>query len=287
MDAADGALEEVMRLVARIRARWPHTRVVLRADSSFARDHLMVWCEANGVDYVLGLARNERLVATIESELSHVLAKSRRTGKLERRFKSFLWMTRSTWSRARRVVAKAEATQGQANPRFVVTSLARKACKARHLYEKVHCARGDMENRIKECQLDLFADRTSSATMRANQLRLWFYALLCAVRRIGLHDTALADATCGTICLRLLKIGALVRISVRRIKIAMASACTLAHDWARAAARLTASTSPRRPKKTPTSRAPPGATNLRVSRPTKHKTALPVALGISSVRNPG
>ncbi len=249
MDAAAGALEEVARLVARIRARWPHTRIVLRADSGFARDNLMVWCEANGVDYVLGLARNERLVAAIESELDRAVAKSRRTGKPERRFKSFMWMTRSTWSRERRVVAKAEATQGEANPRFVVTSLARKACKARHLYEKVYCARGDMENRIKECQLDLFADRTSTATMRANQLRLWLYSmayvLLCAVRRIGLHDTALADATCGTIRLRLLKVGALVRISVRRIKIAMASACPVAHDWTRAAVRLTAAAAAR------------------------------------------
>ncbi len=249
MDAADGALEEVARLVARIRARWPRTRIVLRADSGFARDDLMAWCEANGVDFVFGLARNERLVAEIESELDRAVAKSRRTGKPERRFKSFMWMTRSTWSRGRRVVAKAEATQGEANPRFVVTSLARKACKAKHLYEKVYCARGDMENRIKECQLDLFADRTCAATMRANQLRLWFYSmayvLLCAMRRIGLHDTALADATCGTIRLKLLKIGALVRISVRRIKIAMASACPVAQDWTRAAVRLTAAANAR------------------------------------------
>src|SRR5216117_69466 len=153
-----------------------------------------------------------------------------------------MWMTRSTWSRRRRVVAKAEATQGEANPRFVVTSLARKACKAKYLYEKVYCARGDMENRIKECQLDLYADRTSAATMRANQLRLWFYSmayvLLCALRRIGLRDTDFANATCGTIRLKLLKIGALVRVSVRRIRIAMASACPAAQDWGRAAIRL-------------------------------------------------
>jgi hypothetical protein len=249
MDAADGALEEVARLVARIRACWPRTRIVLRADSGFARDDLMAWCEANGADFVFGLARNERLVAEIESELDRAVAKSRRTGKPERRFKSFMWMTRSSWSRRRRVVAKAEATQGEANPRFVVTSLARKACKAKHLYEKVYCALGDMENRIKECQLDLFADRTCAATMRANQLRLWFYSmayvLLCAMRRIGLHDTALADATCGTIRLKLLKIGALVRISVRRIKIAMASACPVAQDWTRAAVRLTAAANAR------------------------------------------
>jgi hypothetical protein len=141
------------------------------------------------------------------------------------------------------VVAKAEVTQGEANPRFIVTSLARTACKPRYLYEKVYCARGDMENRIKECQLDLFADRTSTATMRANQLRLWFhsvaYVLLCALRRIGLHDTALANATCGSIRLKLLKVGALVRISVRRIRIAMASACPVAREWSLAVRRVT------------------------------------------------
>jgi hypothetical protein len=242
MDAAAGAIEEVARLVARIRTRWPRTRILLRADSGFARDDLMTWCEANGVDFVFGLARNERLVGEIATELELAAAKSRRTGQPERRFKSFMWMTRSTWSRQRRVVAKAEATQGEANPRFIVTSLTRTACKAKPLYETVYCARGDMENRIKECQLDLYADRTSAATMRANQLRLWFYSmayvLLCALRRIGLHDTGLAEATCGTIRLKLLKIGALVRISVRRIKIAMASACPAAQDWGRAAIRL-------------------------------------------------
>ena len=242
LDAAAGAVEEVGRVVARIRARWPRTRILLRADSGFARDDLMAWCEENGVDFLFGLAQNERLIAEINSELELVAAKSRRTGRPERRFKSFMWMTRRTWSRRRRGVAKAEFTGGEANPRFVVTSLRRDACKARYLYEKLYCARGDMENRIKECQLDLYADRTSAATMRANQLRLWFhsmaYVLLCALRRIGLHDSEFAQATCGTIRLKLLKIGALVRISVRRIKIAMASACPAAKDWGRAAIRL-------------------------------------------------
>ena len=242
LDAAAGAREEVARLVARIRARWPRTRILLRADSGFARDDLMAWCEANDVDFLFGLAQNERLIAEIKSELDSVAARSRRTGQPERRFKTFMWMTRRTWSRKRRVVAKAECTQGEPNPRFVVTSLRRGECQAKHLYEKVYCARGDMENRIKECQLDLYADRTSAATMRANQLRLWFYSmayvLLCALRRIGLHDSEFAQATCGTIRLKLLKIGALVRISVRRIKIAMASACPAAQDWGRAAIRL-------------------------------------------------
>jgi hypothetical protein len=242
MDAAAGAVEEVARVVARIRARWPGTRILLRADSGFARDELMAWCEENGVDFLFGLAQNKRLNAEIKDELAKAEAKSRRTGKPARYFKEFRWTTRTTWSRRRRVVAKAEWTKGEANPRFVVTSLKRAECRPKYLYEKVYCARGDMENRIKECQLDLYADRTSAATMRANQLRLWFhsmaYVLLCALRRIGLHDTQFAQATCGTIRLKLLKIGAIVRISVRRIKIAMASACPVAQDWGRAAIRL-------------------------------------------------
>ena len=241
-DPAAGALEEVRRVIACIRACWPRTRILLRADSGFAREDLMAWCEANGVDFLFGLAGNIRLIAQIKTELEFVAAKSGRTGRPERRFKSFMWMTRHSWSRRRRVVAKAEWTNGEANPRYVVTSLTRDECKAKHLYEKVYCARGEMENRIKECQLDLYADRTSTATMRANQLRLWFhsmaYVLLCALRRIGLHDTDFAHATCGTIRLKLLKIGALVRISLRRIKIAMASACPAAQDWGRAAVRL-------------------------------------------------
>ncbi|HXL83609.1 MAG TPA: IS1380 family transposase [Casimicrobiaceae bacterium] len=249
MDAAAGAVEEVARIVAQIVARWPRTRILLRADSGFAREELMAWCEANSVDFLFGLAKNDRLIAEIKTELELAAAKSRRTGRPERRFKSFMWMTRRTWSRRRRVVAKAEWTQGEANPRFVVTSLARYECKAKHLYEKVYCARGDMENRIKECQLDLYADRTSTATMRANQLRLWFYSmayiLLCATRRIGLHDTEFAKATCGTIRLKLLKIGALVRISVRRIKVAMASGCPAAQVWGLAATRLAAAANAR------------------------------------------
>jgi hypothetical protein len=239
----------VAPVVAQIRRQWPRVRILLRADSGFAREDLMAWCEANGVDFLFGLAKNERLIAEIGTELDVVAAKSRRTGRPERRFKSFMWTTRRTWSRRRRIVAKAEWTHGEANPRFVVTSLGRHECEAKYLYERVYCARGDMENRIKECQLDLYADRTSTATMRANQLRLWFasmaYVLLCALRRIGLHDTDFAAATCGTIRLKLLKIGAIVRFSVRRIKIAMASACPAARDWLRAAIRLAIADGPR------------------------------------------
>ena len=244
IDASAGSVEQVERIVRQIRARWPHVRILLRADSGFAREVLMAWCEQNCVDYVFGLARNTRLVAMIEDGLAAARAAAQESGQPARRFKDFHWTTLDSWSRRRRVVAKAEWTQGEANPRFIVTSLKRTQTGARELYEDIYCARGDMENRIKECQLDLYADRTSAATMRANQLRLWFasmaYVLLCALRRIGLAETAFAEATCGTIRLKLLKIGALVRISVRRIKVAMASACPAAEDWGHAAIRLAA-----------------------------------------------
>jgi hypothetical protein len=227
IDASAGAVEEVARIVAQIRTRWPRVEIVLRADSGFAREELMTWCEANGVDYVFGLARNERLVSAIAQDLA--AAASLAQGGSARRFADFFWTTRGSWSRQRRVVAKAEHLAKGPNPRFVVTSLPASAFDARTLYEDVYCARGEVENRIKEQQLDLFADRTSAATMRANQLRLWFasfaYVLLEALRRIGLRHTQFAQATCGTIRLKLLKIGAQVRRSVRRIKIAMASAC--------------------------------------------------------------
>ena len=235
IDAAAGACEEIERIVAQIRRRSPRVRILLRADSGFCRDELMAWCEANRVDYVFGMARNERVVAEIEAELGEAAEHSRKTGRPARRFKDFMWSTRDSWSRRRRVIAKAEVTQGDTNPRFIVTSLSRDEAEARCLYEKVYCARGDMENRIKECQMDLFADRTSAGTMLANQLRLWLasmaYVLLCALRRIGLRFTQFARASCGTIRLKLLKIGALVTISVRRIKVAMASAYPWRDEW--------------------------------------------------------
>jgi hypothetical protein len=230
------------RIVTQVRARWPRVRIVLRADSGFAREALMAWCEDNDVDYLFGLARNTRLVEEIASELADAAVESTVTGEPARRFKDFLWTTRDSWSRRRRVVGKAEHTQGEANPRFVVTSLGPKRADARTLYEDLYCARGEMENRIKECQLDLFADRTSAATMRANQLRLWFasmaYVLISALRRIGLARTRLANATCGSIRLTLFKIGAVVTRSVRRIKLAMASGCPYQHEFREAHALL-------------------------------------------------
>ncbi len=235
IDAAAGSVGEMARVIGQIRRRWPRVHILLRADSGFCREDLMVWCETHGVDYLFGLARNDRLTAEITAELAEAQTESERTGKPARRFKDFTWSTLKSWSRSRRIVAKAEWTGGDSNPRFVVTSLSRKEAEARYLYEKVYCARGEMENRIKECQLDLFADRTSSHTMRANQLRLWFasmaYVLITALRRIGLKHTQFAQATCGTIRLKLLKIGALVTTSVRRVKIAMASGCPYAHEF--------------------------------------------------------
>jgi hypothetical protein len=246
IDASAGATEEIARIVGRIRARWPRVKILLRADSGFAREALMAWCEANKVDFLFGLARNARLVERIYIDLAWAEDEAERSGKPARRFADFGWRTRESWSRRRRVVAKAEWMPGRgeagANPRFVVTSLRATEIGARALYERLYCARGDMENRIKECQLDLFADRTSAATMRANQLRLWFasmaYVLIFALRRRALAHTRLARATCGTIRLRLLKIGAQVTRSVRRVRVAMASACPHADVFAIAHTRL-------------------------------------------------
>jgi hypothetical protein len=238
IDGSAGAVEEIARIVAQIRERWPKVRIILRADSGFARDALMAWCEANSVDFIFGLAKNVRLTRAIGSELVEAREESRATGEPARRFKDLTWSTRKSWSRKRRVVAKAEWTKGEANPRFIVTSLTTADGDGRRLYENVYCARGEMENRIKECQMDLFADRTSTGTLRANQLRLWFasmaYVLLDTLRRIGLQATDLADATCGTIRRKLFKIGALVTISVRRIKLAMASGCPYKAEFATA-----------------------------------------------------
>jgi Transposase DDE domain group 1 len=235
IDASAGAVAEVERIVGQIRGRWPRVKITLRADSGFARDELMAWCEANGVDYIFGLARNQRLVAAIADELAAAAAESLAEGGPARRFADFSWTTLDSWRRERRVVAKAEHLPQGANPRFVVTSLGAAEVDARTLYEDVYCARGEVENRIKEQQLDMFADRTSAATMGANQLRLWFasfaYLLLEALRRIGLRHTQFATATCATIRRKLLKIGAQVRRSVRRIKVAMASACPFQTEY--------------------------------------------------------
>ena len=251
LDAAHGSVEEVARIVAHIRTRWPATTIVIRADSGFCRDDLLTWCEANGVQYVIGLAGNPRLHAEIAPELAKAEKRAKVTGAPARVFKDFQYQTLDSWSCERRVIGKAEwtlhaggvsSTRGEGNPRFIVTNIHKAKGGGRFLYEDVYCQRGEMENRLKECQGDLFADRTPTPTMRANQLRLWLsslaYVLLCAVRRIGLAGTAFARATCGTIRLQLLKIGALVTVSARRVKVAFASACPAADVFAQAQRRL-------------------------------------------------
>jgi hypothetical protein len=238
IDASAGAVDELERIVGQIRGRWPEVEIWIRADSGFAREAIMAWCEANGVEYVLGLARNQRLVRAIGAELKQARQEARRTGRPARRFRDLRYRTHKSWSRKRRVVGKAEQLRGKANPRFVVTSLGRERLRASTLYKQVYCARGDMENRIKEQQLGMFADRTSTATMRANQLRLWIaslaYVLVHELRRVGLRGTALAKAQVGTIRTRLLKISGLVRLSVRRIRLALSTAFPLQGVFARA-----------------------------------------------------
>jgi hypothetical protein len=227
IDAAEGAVKAVEVIVKQIRSRWPKVRILLRADSGFAREELMAWCETHRVDYVFGLAKNSRLIREIEDALEQAHEQFEQTGKRARKFCEFTYTTLKSWSRQRRVIGKAEHLAKGSNPRFVVTSLSAQRYPARYLYEKIYCARGDMENRIKEQQLALFADRTSSSRMKANQLRLWFstaaYLLIHQLRRLGLKNTPMAKAQCDTIRLKLLKIGAQIKISVRRILISLAS----------------------------------------------------------------
>ena len=226
-DVSAGCREEVERVVKQIRQRWPKVRMILRADSGFCREELMAWCEQNRVDYVLGLARNSRLQRKIAPAMREAKQEHQRTGQAARVFAEFSYRTRKSWSRSRRVIAKAEYLEKGENPRFVVTSLAAESWEAAALYEKTYCARGEMENRIKE-QLSLFADRMSTESLRANQLRLYFsslaYVLIHALRRLGLAGTEWAQAQVHTLRLRLLKIAAEVRLSARRISVSFSNA---------------------------------------------------------------
>jgi hypothetical protein len=238
IDASSGVLKQIQRIVAQIRQAWPHVKIVLRGDSGFCRDPIMTWCEANSVDYLLGLAQNPRLLKLITEPSEQARVGYEATKNPTRVFTELKYETRKSWSRERRVVAKAEHLEKGANPRFVVTSLDPKQHPAQELYERDYCARGEMENRIKEQQLHLFADRTSAATMRANQIRLFFssiaYTLLEALRRLGLAGTSMDRAQCQTIRLRLLKIGALVQVTVRRVWVRLASSCPSAEVFRQA-----------------------------------------------------
>jgi hypothetical protein len=229
-DASFGCLAEVERIVTQIRAAWPEVRIILRGDSGFCRNQVMSWCEDHGVDYVLGLARNQRLRRIIGPQMHEATEQWKQTGKPARVFTEFAYRTKKTkkggWERERRVVAKAEHLDGKENPRFVVTSLTSERWAAQALYEKLYCARGEMENRIKE-QFSLFADRVSCETMRANQMRVYLsamgYVLMSGLRRLGLAGTELAQAQVSTIRTKLLKIGAQIRVTVRKVWISMAS----------------------------------------------------------------
>ena len=249
-DAAAGTLAEIQRIVGQIRGIWPEVKIILRGDSGFCRNELMSWCEGNRVDYVFGLARNKRLRKIIGPEMWEATQQWQQSGKPARVFSDFSYRTKKRknkkgkpcgWDRERRVVAKAEHIDGKENPRFIVTSLSRDRGAGQALYEDVYCARGEMENRIKE-QLSLFADRVSSETIRANQMRMYFsamaYVLMCGLRRLGLKDTEMAHAQVSTIRQRLLKIGARVRVSVRRISLSMASSYPWASLFAKVFAQL-------------------------------------------------
>ena len=229
-DAAFGSRQEIEKIVAQIRAAWPSVKIILRGDSGFCRNELMSWCESQGVDFVFGMARNQKLRKIIGAQMHQATQQWNQTGKPARVFTDFEYQTKKTkkggWERRRRVAAKAEHIDGKENPRFVVTSLASEPWPAKVLYEELYCARGDMENRIKE-QFSLFADRVSAETMRANQLRLYLstmaYILVSGLRRLGLKATALAEAQVSTIRTKLLKIGAQIRVTVRKVWVSMAS----------------------------------------------------------------
>ena len=228
LEASAGSVEEVERIVGQLRRVWPEVKIILRADSGFCREALMQWCEEHAVEYVFGLARNQKLERIIGGELQQAAQEWEQTKKPARVFREFFYRTRKSWSRERRVVAKAEHLDKGRNPRFIVTSLSAEWMEGRKLYEEFYCGRGEMENRIKEQQLALFADRTSTALLRSNQLRLYFssiaYCLMQALRRLGLRGTEMAKAQCQTIRLKLLKIGARLRVTARKVWVSMSSA---------------------------------------------------------------
>lgn len=220
-DPASGVLQELKRIVKKLREKWPTVRIILRGDSGFCREEIMSYCEGESLDYVLGLAKNSRLIKQIDAEMAQAKQIHQITQQAARVFRDFRYRTRKSWSCERRVVGKAEYLAKGENPRFIVTSMASEEKQARELYEDFYCARGDMENRIKEQQLGLFADRTSTSWIRSNQLRLYFssfaYILMHALRRVGLEGTELAKAQCDTIRLKLFKIGAQIQVTVRKV----------------------------------------------------------------------
>jgi hypothetical protein len=229
IDACTGLLKHLSRIVTHLRHHWPQVQIVVRGDSGFCRDYLMRWCENNGVDFLFGMAKNPRLLKILGKELHEAKELFTQTHQAARVFKDFTYRTHKSWSRERRVIGKAEHLAKGPNPRFVVTSLTPEAIAAPTLYEDEYCGRGAMENRIKEQKLYLFANRVSCATLRANQVRLCLstvaYILMRALRQFGLQQTEMAQAQCDTIRVKLLKIGATVKVTVRRVCLALSEAC--------------------------------------------------------------
>jgi hypothetical protein len=245
IDASADSVEELEPVVARIRQRWPTVKIQFRGDGGFCREKLMAWCESEGIGYVFGLAQNERLKKRIGAEMAQAEQQYAQTQAPARVFTEFFYATKETWTRERRVIAKAEHLDKGANPRFVVTTLSQQEAAAQELYEKIYCARGDCpENRIKEQQLDLFADRTSTGKMWSNQLRLYFssiaYVLMQTLRRTALKGTELEKAQCGTIRRKLLKIGAQIRVTVRKVWVSLSSGYPYAALFTRVIAHLEA-----------------------------------------------
>jgi Transposase DDE domain group 1 len=242
IDASAGVLKHLARIVARIRAAWPQVQILVRGDSGFCREHLMAWCEANNVDYLFGLAKNSRLLRELAVELAQAHEQFSRMGQAARVFKDFSYRTLDSWSRERRVIGKAEHLAKGPNPRFVVTRLTPAAFAGQAVYEQEYCGRGDMENRIKEQQLMLFADRVSCSTMRANQVRLCLatvaYVVLRALRQFGLAQTELAQAQAATIRVKLLKLGAVVRVTMRKVWLSLSESYPLRHVFVAAVAAL-------------------------------------------------
>ena len=243
VESAAGTVEDLERIVTRLREAWPEVEIWVRGDSAFAREEIMHWCEEQtGVHYVLGFARNPKLTGMISEEMEQAHRMREQSDRPARVYRDLRYRTRQSWSRERRVVAKAEYTLAGANPRFLVTSLEAEQIGAAQLYEQTYCARGDMENRIKEQQMGLFSDRTSTGKIKSNQLRLWFssvaYWLVQLLREVGLKGTMMARAQCWTIRTKLLKIGAQIRVSVRRVAVRMASGCPYQEVFFQACANL-------------------------------------------------
>jgi hypothetical protein len=251
LDEPVGLLKHLKRIVAYLRQHWPSVQILVRGDSGFCRESLMRWCEDNQVDFLFGLAKNARLLRILGAEMHQAKTAFEATQQPSRVFKDFTYQTKKTWSRERRVVGKAEHLAKGENPRFVVASLNAEVFDAKTLYEQEYCARGNMENRIKEKKLYLFADRVSCQTMRANQVRLCLstvaYVVMRALRQFGLKETEMAQAQCDTIRVKLLKIGATIQVSVRRVVLALSEACPFQAVFERAWANLRALVVPPEP----------------------------------------